>query len=129
MNTKKWLLIMSVFVLLSGLLAACSSSPDSPKFQGGKFVKANTSDYGLELNEDKTFTIFSGGYTLVRGTYSVEGDRLIEESNTGGCPSPVRFKYEFDGTKLTLQYEGNPMDDPCEGRRADFNNQTYILSK
>ena len=83
----------------------------------------------LEFKEDNTFTIYSAnGITLLTGTYSIEGDTYIEESNTAGCPSPMSYKYTFDGSNLTFQYIGDPADDLCEGRRNDFNNQTYVLS-
>ncbi len=98
------------------------------KFPSGKFVKSNTVSYGLIFNADETFSVFDGSITIVNGTYSVEGDIFTDESNSQGCP-PLSFKYTFDGANFTFNYVGNPADDPCDGRRTDFNNQTYILSK
>ena len=116
-------------LLLSVILVACSSSASS-EFPNGKFVKSGSENYGLVFNEDGTFSVYSGGTTLVTGTYSVDGEFFTETSNTGGCVSPMKFKYTFDGTKLTFSYVGNPEDDNgCGGRKADFNNQTYTLTK
>ena len=114
-------------LLLSLMLAACSSSTKS-NFPTGKFIKSGTTNYGLVFNQDGTFSVFDGSITIVHGTYSVDGDIFTDESNSQGCP-PLSFKYAFDGTNLTFDYIDNPADDPCGGRRSDFNNQTYILSK
>ena len=62
-------------------------------------------------------------------TYRVERDTSIEKSNDEKCPVTTCFKHTFDGTNLTFSYVDHPADDPCSGRRADFNNLTYILSE
>jgi hypothetical protein len=41
----------------------------------------------------------------------------------------MKFRYTFDGTNLSFNYVSNPKDDACDGRRGDFDNQTYTLSK
>jgi len=125
MKNKK--LFVVGLLLLSLMLAACGSSSKS-EFPTGKFVKSNNENHGFIFNEDKTFSVFDGSITIVNGTYSVDGDIFTDESNSQGCP-PLSFKYTFDGTNLTFNYVGKPADDPCGGRRSDFNNQTYILSK
>ena len=125
MKNKK--LFVVGLLLLSLMLAACGSSSKSG-FPTGKFVKSNNENHGFIFNEDKTFSVFDGSITIVNGTYSVDGDIFTDESNSQGCP-PLSFKYTFDGTNLTFNYVSNPADDPCGGRRSDFNNQIYILSK
>jgi len=125
MKNKK--LFVVGLLLLSLMLAACGSSSKS-EFPTGKFVKSNNENHGFIFNEDKTFSVFDGSITIVNGTYSVDGDIFTDESNSQSCP-PFSFKYTFDGTNLTFNYVSNPADDPCGGRRSDFNNQTYILSK
>ena len=125
MKNKK--LFVIGLLLLSLMLAACGSSSKSG-FPTGKFVKSNNENHGFIFNEDKTFSVFDGSITIVNGTYSVDGDIFTDESNSQSCP-PMSFKYTFDGTNLTFNYVGNPADDPCDGRRTDLNNQTYILSK
>ena len=125
MKNKK--LFVVGLLLLSLMLAACGSSSKS-EFPTGKFVKSNNENHGFIFNEDKTFSVFDGSITIVNGTYSVDGDIFTDESNSQGCP-PLSFKYTSDGTNLTFNYVSNPADDPCGGRRSDFNNQTYILSK
>jgi len=97
-------------------------------FPNGKFIKSGTTDYGLVFNEDGTFSVFGGESTFVKGTYSVDGDIYTDESNNQSCP-PMSFIYTFDGTNLTFNYVGNPADDPCDGRRTDFNDITYILAE
>jgi hypothetical protein len=111
------------------LLAACgSTSSGEAGFPTGKFLKSGTVNHGLVFNEDGTFSVFDGSLTIVHGTYSVDGDIYTDESNDQNCPV-MSFKYTFDGTNLTFKYVGNPADDPCDGRRTDFNNVTYTLSK
>ena len=133
MKKDKLLLLVSVLVFLSFLLAACGpTSSGEASFPTGKFIKSGTTDYGLIFNEDGTFSLFDGSRTPVRGTYSVSGDTYTEESNDAGCTDvPKRFKYTFDGTSLTFNYVDNPADDHCGGggRRADFDNVTYTLSE
>jgi hypothetical protein len=125
-NNKLFLLVLSL-VLLSLLLAACGSSKDA-HFPTGKFIKSGTVNHELVFNNDRTFSVLDGSITIVNGTYSVDGDIYTDESNDQNCP-PMSFKYTFDGTNLTFNYVGNPADDPCGGRRGDFDNVTYTLSK
>jgi hypothetical protein len=98
-------------------------------FPTGKFVKSNSPSHGLIFNNDGNFSVFDGSQTIANGTYRVEGDTYIETSNDQNCPVPMSFKYMFDGTNLIFNYVDNPADDPCTGRRFDFNNVTYILSE
>ena len=116
-----------VFALL--ILAACSSSSKSG-FPNGKFINPNDENGGgFQFNADGTWSAFNKAYVLAKGTYSVDGDTYIEESNNAGCSAPISFKYAFDGTNLTFTYVGKPADDACDGRRAGFDNVTYTLSK
>lgn len=127
-ENKMKIKIFSVIVLLSMILAACGSSNSG--FPTGKFIKEGTEEYGLQFNEDGTFSVFNGGTVFVNGTYAVKGNVLTETGNDGGCDPNVNFNYTFDGSKLTFTYAGNPEDDKgCPGRYADFNNVTYILKK
>jgi hypothetical protein len=131
MKSPKNLVLMAGLLLLSILLAACSSSGNS-NFPTGKFIKAGTTDEGLNFNEDGTWSRFSNIFIYVKGTYSVDGNIYTETSNNGNgdCDETnVNFKYKFDGKNLTFNYVGNPEDDACQERRSDFNNVTYTLSK
>lgn len=131
MKNRIFLLVIGSLVVLL-ILAACSpaaSGPSASSFPTGKFLKSGTTSYELILNKDGTFSVFNGGITLVEGTYSVNGNTYTEESNNHGCSTPMKFKYTFDGINLNFNYVGNPREDPCDGRRADFDNQTYTLSK
>jgi major membrane immunogen (membrane-anchored lipoprotein) len=130
MKNKK--IVVIGLLLLSMTLAACSTAASTEPaidFPTGKFVKSNDQNHGVIFNNDGTFAVFDGSMTIANGTYRVEEDTYIETSNDEACPVPMSFGYTFDGTNLTFNYVGNPADDPCGGRRADFNNVTYILSK
>ena len=128
MYNKRLFLLVTSLVLASLILASCSGA--SGAFPTGKFIKSGEQDYGLVFNADKTFSVFQGDNTFVRGTYKVEGNIFTETSNDGGCKTDVSFTYTFDGKNLTFKYVGNPADDyGCTGRYVDFNNVTYTLSK
>jgi hypothetical protein len=97
-------------------------------FPTGKFIKSGSTDYGLIFTEDGTFSVFSGESTVAEGTYVVDGDVYTETSNNANCEVPKDFTYTFDGAILTFNYVDDPADDPCSGRRADFDNATYTPS-
>jgi len=123
---KKTFATLFVALALASVLAACGAPSTPSNFPTGKFVRADNENHGFIFNEDGTWIVFEGSSTLVRATYSVDGDVFIEESNDAGCTDvPKRFKYTFDGTNLTFNYIDNPADDYCGGRRSDFNNVTY----
>jgi hypothetical protein len=124
-------LLVPILVLLSLLLAACGSpSSGEANFPTGKFIRADNENRAFVFNEDGTWNVLEGSSTLVRATYSVAGNVFTETSNNGGCETNVDFTYTFDGTNLTFNYAGNPDDDRgCDGRWADMNNVTYVLSK
>jgi hypothetical protein len=130
MKSKK--IFVFCLLLLSVTLAACgtaASAEPAINFPTGKFVKSNDQDRGVVFNTDGTFSVFDGSMAIANGTYRVEGDTYIETSNDENCPVPMSFKYTFDGANLTFNYVSNPADDPCDGRRGDFNDVTYIISK
>jgi hypothetical protein len=123
---KRFLLVGLLMLMLA--LSACSGGNSG--FPTGKFIKEGTTEYGLQFNEDGTFSVFNGSQTFVTATYEVNGSVFTETGNTGGCEPNVDFNYNFDGSKLTFTYVGNPEDDKeCGGRYADFNNVTYILEE
>ena len=126
MKNNKLLSLVFGLVLLPFMLAACSSQASFPT---GKFIKSGEPNHALVFNEDGTFSVMEGSTTLVIGTYTVDGDTYTEVSNNFGCLTPMSFTYTFDGTNLTFNYVGNPEDDPCGGRRGDFDNKTYTLSE
>jgi len=128
MKNNKLLLLVLGLMLLSLLLVACGPTKEA-NFPTGKFIKSGEPNRGFIFNEDGTWIVLEGSSTLVRATYSVDGNIFTETSNDAGCETSVDFTYTFDGTNLTFNYVGDPADDPCSGRKADFNNVTYILSK
>jgi hypothetical protein len=125
MKNNKLLLIVPILVLLSLLLAACSSEASFPT---GRFIKSGSTTHALVFNEDGTLAVMEGSTTLVVGKYSVDADIFTFESDSFGCPA-VNMKYTFDGTNLTFNYAGSPEDDPCVPRRGDFDNVTYTLAQ
>jgi hypothetical protein len=127
MKTNRSLLIMLSLVFFSHMLIACGAGK-AASFPTGRFLRSGTANYGLVFNQDGTFSVFDGGLTIVNGKYSVAGNIFTDESNDQNCP-PMSFKYVVDGANLTFNYVGNPTDDPCDGRRSDFNNVTYTVSK
>jgi hypothetical protein len=126
---KKMLLLVVGLMLVSLLLSACGSS-DKSGFPTGKFMNPKSEiGEGMEFNTDGTWRAFNSGYTLARGTYSVEGDVYIEETNNGNCPAPMSYKYSFDGTNLKFELTDQSQDDSCADRKAGFDGITYVLSK
>ena len=128
-NKKMYVLVISL-LLLSLLLTACGSSNKSG-FPTGKFLDPESKiGEGYQFNEDGTWTVFNSTYTLGRGTYSVDGDLYIEETNNQNCgTNPMSFKYSFDGTTLKFELTEQSMNDDCDGRKRSFDGRTYVLSK
>jgi major membrane immunogen (membrane-anchored lipoprotein) len=126
---KKILWFVIGLMLASLVLSACGSSDESG-FPTGKFVNPNSDiGAGIEFNTDGTWKAFNSGYTLARGTYSVEGDLYIEESNNGNCPTPMKYKYTFDGANLKFDLTDQSKNDSCGERKMGFDGVTYVLSK
>ncbi len=127
MKTKLYLLVL-VIVLASLTLSACGGGSSFPT---GKLVRADNPDAGMIINKDGTWSAYNGIYTLARGTYSINGDLFIEESNDsdGACPTPASYKFTINGDQLTFNYVDDPTNDPCAGRVDGFNGVTYIISK
>ena len=128
MKNNKILLLVSILVLLSLLLAACGSKNEA-NFPTGTFISSADPEFAQVFNEDGTFRAIWKGSTLATGTYSVNGDTFTTESSDSGCPA-WSFKYTWDGTNLTFNYIGVRADDPCGGTRGNaFDNQIYTLSE
>lgn len=99
-------------------------------FPTGKFLREDSKSNGLQFNEDGTFVVLESTSHLVEGTYSVKGDVYTEESNNAGCPTPMQYKYTFDGINLKFQPVEDPTKDPCAGRKGDFNETvTWVLTQ
>jgi hypothetical protein len=126
---RKMLLLVVVLVLASLALSACGSS-DKSGFPTGKFMDPNSDiGAGMEFKEDGTWRAFNSGFTLARGTYSVDGDTYIEETNNGNCPAPMQYKFSFDGTNLKFELTDQSRNDSCGERKMGFDGVTYVLSK
>lgn len=127
---KKNMLLLVIGLMLASLfLSACGSS-DKSDFPTGKFMNPESEiGEGMEFNSDGTWRAFNSGYTLARGTYSVDGDLYIEETNNGNCPAPMNYKYSFDGTNLKFELTDQSRNDSCPERMKGFDGKTYVLSK
>lgn len=125
MKSNKATMIL-LFALL--VLSACSGSAVS-NFPTGRFVVPDDKYRGIDFNKDGTFVAFYAGEHLAEGTYRIKGDTFIETSNDQDCPSPMSYKYSFDGANLTFQLTDQSKDDPCVNRKAGLNNATYVLTK
>lgn len=127
---KKNVLALVIGLLLASLVLSACGSSKATGFPTGKFVNPNSDiGAGMEFNEDGTYRAFNSGYTLARGTYSIEGDIYVEESNNGNCPAPMEYKYSFDGTNLTFELTDQSKNDSCGERKMGFDGVTYVLSK
>jgi hypothetical protein len=130
MNKK--FILMWVGILLSLVLAACSSaSSATSNFPTGKFVLPGTDESeGIYFNKDGTFAAFYYGADVAKGTYSVQGDLYTEETTDQKCEqSPMSFRYTFDGTNLKFELTDESKNDSCENRRQSFDGVTYMLVK
>lgn len=126
---KNMVLLVVAILVVSIILSACGSS-DKSGFPTGKFLNPESQiGEGYQFNEDGTWSAFNSTYTLAKGTYSVDGDIYIEETNNQNCTAPMGFKYSFDGTTLKFELTDQSRNDTCEGRRIGFDGKTYVLSK
>jgi hypothetical protein len=115
-----------LIVALSLVLSACGGEQSG--FPTGKFVDASNDQGGFIFNADGTWEAYNGIYTLAKGTYTATDTTYTEETSNSDCPK-ITVNYTFDGTNLTFNYTGDPSEDPCDGRRAGFDNKTYISSE
>lgn len=127
---KKNMLLLSIALMLASLVLSACGSSDKSGFPTGKFLNPESKiGEGMEFNKDGTWRAFNSGYTLARGTYSVDGDSYIEETNNGNCPAPMSYKYSFDGANLKFELTDQSKNDSCEQRKMGFDGVTYVLSK
>lgn len=120
-------ILFPLLAVLSLILSACGGVSKSA-FPTGKFVDSTNEQGGMIFNEDGTWEAYNGIYTLAKGTYSATDTTYTEETSNSDCPK-MTLAYIFDGTNLTFSYVGDPSEDPCDGRRAGFDNKTYVLQK
>jgi hypothetical protein len=102
--------------------------PMSPEFPAGSFYHqhAASSFCVLVFRSDGTYAYYwfvpsvdvNESEPYVSGTYSIDGNLFIETSTTfPGCPSPVTYKWTYDGRKLLFQAAG---EDTCSDRQRTY---------
>lgn len=127
---KKNVLVLMIGLLLASLVLSACGSSDKSGFPTGTFINPDSEiGAGMEFKEDGSWRAFNSGYTLARGTYRIEGDLYIEESNNGNCPAPMQYKFSFDGTNLKFELTDQSRNDSCGERKMGFDGVTYALSK
>lgn len=120
-------IMFALVIAMSLVLSACSGSSTSA-FPTGKFADSTNDQGGFIFNEDGTWEAYNGFYTLAKGTYTATDTTYTEETSNTDC-STITVTYTFDGTNLTFNYAGDPLEDHCDGRRAAFDGKTYVLQK
>jgi hypothetical protein len=106
---------------------AITIAADLP-FLTGKYFHANDpTTYYSYRNGRWSHSVVGMQFALATGTYRVDGDLYIQESNSEGCPVPMSFKYTFDGKFLKFQLTDQSQNDTCDVRKDLHNNKTYIL--
>jgi hypothetical protein len=97
-------------------------------FPIGTFVDANDETSEFRFSENGRWAHYNSGLRGAAGTFRVDDDLYIQESNSAGCPVPMSFKYTFDGEFLKFQLTDQSQKDTCNVRWELHNNRTYILA-
>lgn len=118
-------LLLFLLPLFSLATAACGGGATEAKFPTGKFADPNDRFRSYNFFEDGTWTYIAFGSIEEEGTYTVEGNKWIE-NGTAECPFPGTYEWAFDGSNLTFKLVG---EDACEGRRITTDGSTWVLAK
>ncbi len=100
-------------------------------FPTGKLVLRDDELSYFIFTDDGRWGRYLEGLRIGSGTFRVEGDTYILTSFHGPepCPVPMSYRFSFDGTNLTFKLTDESQKDPCSGRRQNYNNTTWVLSK
>jgi hypothetical protein len=105
---------------LAGVLAltGCGSDAgtDSPEFPTGSYDVLTTPTQVITFREDATYTVTYPDRVVTEGTYRIDGDTYISESDTfcasRGVTEPGTYTWSWDGQMLTMTLQS----DACEAR-------------
>jgi hypothetical protein len=102
---------------LTGCGSDASSEMGSPSFPTGSYDVLATPTQVITFREDGTYTVNYPDRVLSQGTYTIDGDTYIAESDTHcaseGVTEPARYTWSWDGQMLTMALQG---EDACGGR-------------
>jgi hypothetical protein len=114
-----------------------SAEPTKPpidpasNFPTGKLVLRDDKLSYFIFTDDGRWGRYLEGLRIGSGTFRVEGDIYTLTSFHGPepCPVPMSYQFTFDGTYLTFKLTDESKKDPCSGRRQNYNDTTWVLSK
>jgi hypothetical protein len=139
--------VCTSFLLALALLASACSAPVGPPqaaafpsgtftttipmeaFDGDETKAGYVGDWQLILGEDGRYTLVNKGVDIVRGTYTVDGDRVTftHESGLlveGGGGQQFNYTWSLDQDKLQLR----AVDDPLEDHRVVMSSQAWAVA-
>ena len=113
-------LIMSVLVLMVSACGNSGSNSTSDSFPTGTYIPPVQRTAGIEMvfSEDGSFVMSGPQFTPVKGTYTVDKEKIvITQTNNGPCANiSGTYTWKSDGESLTFV----AVDDPCSIRRIDW---------
>lgn len=122
-HVKSCALFISVVLLSSLLVFACSSStatPAIPTFPTGTYIPPIQRTAGIEMvfSEDGSFVMSGPEFTPIQGTYAVDKDKIVfTQTDAGLCANiPGTYTWKSDGESLSFF----AVDDQCSIRRIDW---------
>ena len=113
---NNWLKQYIAVLLFLFILTACSSRT----FPMGMYV-AKESGAQMEFMEDGSFIYTDEGVVWARGTYSIDGNELIWETDSSCDESGIErstYTWSYENGLLVLEEKG---EDLCEGRVRSVN--------
>src|SRR5512138_555367 len=106
-------ILLIVFIILS----ACSSPGAGEAFPTGTFIPPvqRTAGITMVLSEEGTYN-FSGPQLLpIKGTYTVDKDKIVFTETEGGACAGIAGTYTWTFKDKALTF--TPVDDQCSIRR------------
>lgn len=113
---------MACILILLIPLSACTG----PTFPTGSFSMESDDDYVMEFSEDGTFIYYYDEMIATRGTYSIQGDQWIVETDQvcdAEDSGKATYLWTYENDTLTFTLKG---EDRCQSRREVLDNITYV---
>ncbi len=103
-NTKRSLVLLLVFVILSAIISGCGSN--APKSLSGRYVSEGSTPFSyIEFFSDGKYTSSHSNY---EGNYSIDGNRIRLE---GILVDSKIYYFRVHGNTLEMDYDED-FDDP-----------------